>query len=197
MPNHQNCGWAGKEQTVSTEESKVSDISIGMLEGLREFVLQPPRTQTVPGEEQQGAGPANPSGAPPLRVIGPGRFERGYLQRLSALAAEVEMARDRDRRFQESLREGKAALEVSQRVERGCQRRIDRLEGWLEQRTQALLESERQQKRLALALGSMQREVELLRAQTAPVLTGAAAVARTHVGPTRASLWRRIFGPRG
>ena len=85
------------------------------------------------------------------------------------------------------MREERAALEVSQRVERGCQRRIDRLESWLESRTQALLESERQQKRLALALGSMQREVEALRASSALALAAAAE-------PPRARFWRRIFG---
>ncbi|HUR28865.1 MAG TPA: hypothetical protein VM509_11805, partial [Planctomycetota bacterium] len=78
--------------------------------------------------------------------------------------------------------ERSAALEVSQRVERGCQRRIDRLETRLEERTQALLESERQQKRLALALGSMQREVEMLRANSAPALAA------------RPSFWRRLLG---
>lgn len=118
----------------------------------------------------------------PLRVTGPGRLERGYLARLAGLSAEVELARERELRLEESVRERAAALEVSQRVERGCQRRIDRLEERLEQRTQALLASERQQKRLALALGSMQREVELLRSKSAPALAA------------RPSFWRRLLG---
>lgn len=175
----------------------MAEISIEPAEGLREYVLQPPE-QPVAHEERDASGPALREPPPQLRVIGPGRFERGYLQRLSGLAAEVEVAHDRESRLLESLREGKAALEVSQRVEHGCQRRIDRLEGWLEQRTQALLESERQQKRLALALGSMQREVEMLRAQSALALAGVAE--QSHAGDTaappssRAGLWRRIFG---
>ncbi len=130
------------------------------------------------------------------RVVGPGRFERGYLQRLSGLSAELEAARERESRLQQSLREEQAALEVSQRVEHGCQRRIDRLEGFLETRTQALLESERQQKRLALALGAMHKEVEMLRARVAPQQLGRGGEAASRdreAAAERTSWWRRMF----
>ena len=119
------------------------------------------------------------------RVVGPGRREREYQRRLGDASAALDGARRRERELREELREGRAALEVSQRIEHGCQRRIDRLEDRLEERTQALLESERQQKRLALALGSMQREVEALRAQALLALREA---------PARTGFWRRILG---
>jgi len=77
-----------------------------------------------------------------LRVVGPGRRERGYL-------AQLERLRRRAARLG-------GALEVSQRVERGCQRRLDRLED-------ELRDAHRAHKRLALALGALQRENELLR----------------------------------
>jgi len=150
-------------------ESSMAESSIDSAEGLRTYEL-----------------PAREPCREPVRVVGPGRLERGYLQRLSGLSAEIDAARDHERRLQQSLRERDAALEVSQRVERGCQRRIDRLETWLEQRTQALLESERGQKRLALALGSMQRELEQLRTQSALALSAATK--------PRPSLWRRLLG---
>jgi hypothetical protein len=158
----------------------MAEISMEAQAELREFVLRPALRS-----QDNGGAPAGDATRP--RVIGPGRFERSYLQRLSGLTAELEAAREEEHRLLERLREEKSALEVSQRVEHGCQRRIDRLEGRLEQRTQALLESERQQKRLALALGSMQREVEMLRAQSALALAPP---------PPRASLWRRILGGR-
>ena len=141
---------------------RVSENSIAASEDLREWVLEPAARSDAHATTrcQESLEPM-----PRLRVIGPGRFERGYLQRLSGLAAEVEIARERELRTTESLRQTSASLEISRRVEHGCQRLVDRLEERLEQRTQALLESERQQKRLVLALGAMQRETELLRSQ--------------------------------
>lgn len=138
---------------------------------------------------------------PRLRVIGPGRFERGYLQRLSGLAAEIEVFRERELRSNESLRHTTAALQVSRSVEHGCQRRLDRIETLLEQRTQALLASERQQKRLVLTLGAMQRENVLLRSQLAlaaphsvPIGLEAGAHPRPAKARPRIGFLRRIFG---
>lgn len=127
---------------------------------------------------------------PAARVVGPGRLERAYLQKIDSLCADVDAARERERTLAESLGVERSALEVSQRIERGCQRRIDRLEHRLEERTRELLQAERAQKRLALALGSVQREVELLRSQSALLLAEAPKTRPT-------SLWRRIFPSRG
>jgi len=153
------------------------------------------------GGEAQPARPEQLDPMPRLRVIGPGRFERGYLQRLSGLAAEVEVARERELRSRESLRHTTAALNVSRSVEHGCQRRLDRIETLLEQRTQALLASEQQQKRLALGLGALQRENEHLRAQlalaaprqTALEIEQAPGAARAK-NRARPGLLRRLFG---
>ncbi len=174
----------------------MGELGISEADGLREFVLTPRSPEFVPGD----GGIAEQSR---LRVIGPGRFERGYLQRLAGLAGELEMVRESERRLAESLREGKSALEMSLRVERGCQRRMDRLEIRLEDRTQALLESERQHKRLLLVLGSMQRENELLRSQLPLTLAGspqaglsAAPGERRAPRRARSGLWQWFFGAR-
>ena len=180
----------------------MGDLGVSEADGLREFVLLPRSPEFVPGD----GGIAQPLALRvpvPLRVIGPGRFERGYLQRLAGLAGELEMVREDERRLANGLREGKAALEMSLRVERGCQRRMDRLELRLEERTQALLASERQHKRLLLALGSMQRENELLRAQLPLTLAGrpqaalsAAPGDRPAPARARLGLWQRLFRAR-
>lgn len=75
----------------------------------------------------------------PVRVVGPGRRERGYLERLAAL--EAELARER------------RALEAAELLERGSTRRLDRLE--------------EQRGRLLVTLGALQRENELLRSHLA------------------------------
>ena len=104
-----------------------------------------------------------------LRVVGPGRRERRYRLEIQDLAAQLarrtERFHQREVELEGDLRHSQAALEVGQRVERSCQRRLDRLESTLESRTQALLESERQHKRLALVLGALQRENTQLRAE--------------------------------
>lgn len=94
------------------------------------------------------------------RVVGPGRKERGYLERQAELLRELELAR---------------------LVERGSERLLDRLETELE------IERSRQ-KRLCLALGAMQREVETLRRQAA--LPEAQDAQRVRSG------WRRLFSRR-
>ena len=170
-------------------------------DALRDFVLRPPGPREVAAFDDPEPTDVGGREAPILRVIGPGRFERGYLTRLSGLSAELEMARECERRQLDDLRTGKAALEVSQRVERGCQRRIDRLEDRVEERTQALLESERQHKRLILALGVLQGENAVLRSKLereigrgsarAPALGSGAATEKN--SGARSPLWRRIF----
>jgi chromosome segregation ATPase len=85
------------------------------------------------------------------RVVGPGRRERSYLQRVAELEGRLEGRRQE--------------LAVAQRIERGCQRRLDRLEDRLEDRSQALAEALRQQRRMALLLGGLQRDNERLQAQ--------------------------------
>lgn len=88
---------------------------------------------------------------PSARVVGPGRRERSYQAHVARLEGELAV-RGRE-------------LATSERLERGCQRLIDRIEREVVGgRARARL-LEQQQKRLILALGAAQREVELLREQ--------------------------------
>lgn len=117
------------------------------------------------------------------RVVGPGRREQGYREQILRLEAE------RARALAEQARLGEQ-LEWSGRVERGSQRRAERLEG-------ELRASEEAQKRLLLALGAVQRENELLRQRVDAL--AAAPVAQLESGARgRAkaprSFWKRVFG---
>lgn len=121
----------------------------------------------------------------PARRVGPGRIERGYQARIAALEAserEAALAAERAR----------GELEVAGRLERGLQRLVDRQEERLE------LAASRE-KRLALALGAMQRENELLRqrlelAAGAPAPQLAAPRAARAPRPARRGLFGRVFG---
>jgi hypothetical protein len=88
----------------------------------------------------------SPSG---LRVVGPGRRERTYRERID--------------RLEDRTRDLSIELDVSRRLERGCQRLIDRMEVHQERDRERLAGAEQREKRLAVALGAMQRENELLR----------------------------------
>ena len=117
------------------------------------------------------------------RVVGPGRREQGYREQILRLEAE------RARAVAEQARLGEQ-LEWSGRVERGSQRRAERLEG-------ELRASEEAQKRLLLALGAVQRENELLRQRVdalaaAPVAQLEAGVRGRAKAPR--SFWKRVFG---
>jgi chromosome segregation ATPase len=98
------------------------------------------------------------------RVVGPGRRERSYLERIETL--QVQRASD-ERRLARLAGE----LEASERVERGCQKHIDRLEKRLDDERSRTREAEAVQKRLLVALGAVQRENELLREQLAAHLS--------------------------
>jgi hypothetical protein len=92
------------------------------------------------------------------RPIGPGRRERAYLERVAAL--ESDLARAETERADASLGEQRASreLELSSLVERGAERRLDRVEQDLV-RERAELERRRQREnRLILALGALQNE---------------------------------------
>ena len=126
----------------------------------------PPRLREVVIRPEPAARP----GA--ARVVGPGRRERGYLERISALAGELTLEGERRDGLRHVLEQRTAELDTSLRVERGCQRRIDRLEERIDRERERLAQAERQHKRLALALGALQRENEWLRERIE--LTGAA-----------------------
>ena len=90
-----------------------------------------------------------PRGPQVLRVVGPGRRERAYQERVAGLERELDAA----------------AL-----VERGSSRRLDRMERKLDAVREAALDLEQKEKRLILALGALQRENEILREKLALAL---------------------------
>ena len=118
------------------------------------------------------------------RVVGPGRRERAYLKRLEAMGGQAERTRRRAQELEQELRHSRLALDTSRRVEKGCQRRLDRMEERLERRESELSEAHQAHKRLSLALGAMQREVEILRERAQVRLPG----------PAHLSLWERLIG---
>lgn len=108
------------------------------------------------------------------RVVGPGRRERGYLDRLA--------------RLERSLAEREVELDVSTRLERGCQRMLDRLEKQSDADRAQVAQLQQQQKQLILALGAAQREVEMLREQLQ-----LAAEAPKQLPPARRGWLSRLF----
>lgn len=118
------------------------------------------------------------------RVVGPGRRERTYLASLAERERALVAARaDAERLARE--------LELAERVERGTQRRMDRLEGEVAREREATQRSEEAQKRLLLALGAVQRENELLRQRVAALAAPAALRLKAPEPAPRG--WRRLF----
>ena len=111
------------------------------------------------------------------RIVGPGRRERAYLEQVADLEATL-AARSNE-------------LAASTRLERGCQRLIDRLEHHIDADREQVARLHRQQKQLILALGAAQREVELLRDQLR-----LAAQAPKQLAAPRSNWFARLFGTR-
>jgi hypothetical protein len=129
------------------------------------------------------------------RVVGPGRRERSYLERLSRL--ELTLA-DEARRAGGLARE----LAVSQSLERGCQKLLDRMETRAQAERGERASLEQREKRLILALGGLQRENQLLRerlalAERAPPLLSASERPAGQVGGARRSPARGAGPSRG
>jgi len=119
------------------------------------------------------------------RVVGPGRRERAYLEQLDALRRRLARTAERAHHVEREL-------DTSQRLERGCQRLIDRMEnGWSQDR-ERLDAAQAQQKRLILAMGALQKENELLQRK---LELAAAEPARLAAENSRAS--RRKAPPQG
>jgi len=94
----------------------------------------------------------------PPRVIGPGRRERAYRARITDLECDLVRSHTQRTALSQRLVVQERELHVAQRIERGCQRRIDRLEERVDR-------TEQQKARLILTLGGLQKENELLRAE--------------------------------
>jgi hypothetical protein len=128
----------------------------------------------------------------PPRVVGPGRREQAYLDKIARLERrEEEAANEAERLARE--------LVWAERVERGTQRRVERIEAEFERVREAAEQSEQAQKRLLLALGALQRDNEHLRQQVAAL--GAGETPKLGPGRSRRSaeaaprpLWKRLLG---
>lgn len=120
--------------------------------------------------------PAPRAALPPpvaVRVVGPGRLERGYRERIEHLEL--------------SLAERARSLACAALVERGQARLLDRLEADIERERLASSTLVQREKRLILALGALQRENELLRLRGRPPdRLDAARAARAFRSPWRA-----------
>lgn len=133
----------------------------------------------TPGLASDDLPPFELSPAPP-RVVGPGRRERNYLERLAHLEDLLQFERERQRILS-------GELDISVRVERGAQRRLDRLEERLEQ-------SQARERRLAALMGALQRDNELLRQKVLELEARAAAALPASTEPARRGFWARLFG---
>jgi chromosome segregation ATPase len=120
---------------------------------------------------------------PRPRLVGPGRKEREYQARISALERERAEAGAAARKLEREL-------EVAERVERGSMRLVDRLETALAVETKRAATADTGQKQLLLALGALQRENELLRERVAAL--SAPAQARL-AAPRKRPWWRRFI----
>ncbi|MCE9594495.1 MAG: hypothetical protein K8S98_09895 [Planctomycetes bacterium] len=125
--------------------------------------------------------------SPPPRVVGPGRRERDYLKRVARLEDLLQYERDRQKLIEREL-------ETSVQVERGAQRRLDRVEDRLDK-------SQQRERRLATLVGALQRDNELLRqrvleleAASVPQLTAGPTAGPATTAPERRGFWARVFG---
>lgn len=125
--------------------------------------------EVQPAPERSLPRPARVSGDPEAarpRVIGPGKLERGYCDRIESLERSVELS----------------AL-----VERGTARLVDRLETEVAQERGARAREKEQAHRLMVALGAVQRENELLRAKVEALEFGSHKTPEL-AGPARESV---------
>jgi len=176
----------GKVTSTTAEETLMTGTEIRV----QDAGASPDSGNTLPEAEfpVRVLAPFDAGAAP--RVVGPGRRERGYWKRLAALGALAERGRQRAQELELELRHSHRALKTSQRIERGCQRRLDRMEDRLERREAELGEAHRAHKRLSLALGAVQREVELLRERLSLAPRGQERLS----GNRPRSLWERFTG---
>ncbi len=83
------------------------------------------------------------------RVIGPGRVERAYQEKISLLEREAEV--------------NERSLETAGLIERGSRHLLDRMERQMESSEEALKREREASRRVCVMLGALQREAEVLR----------------------------------
>jgi hypothetical protein len=127
-------------------------MGIGAREEQPWTLLETARSGPQRGEPEHVLTPAGRGGHPRgrgLRVVGPGRFERDYQERIGVLSGRVDTLH--------------RALEDAALVERGTSRVADRLEAELEAARGRETEARHQLHRTLVLLGAAQREAEGLR----------------------------------
>lgn len=130
---------------------------------------------------------------PPLRVrvVGPGRVERGYRETIEALDGQIETLDGQIEALDGELAGVRGELATARLVERGSQRLIDRIEEDLGRQRGENRELRQAQARLAVGLGALQTENEALRGECEALRR---RVALLDAPPTRRSWFARLFG---
>jgi DNA repair exonuclease SbcCD ATPase subunit len=111
-----------------------------------------------------------------LRVVGPGRKELGYRERIDEL--------------DQALGGVRSQLETAKLVERGSQRLIDRVEGDLKLERVETKSLRQAQARLTLGLGAVQAENEALRSENEALRRRVALLD----APAKSSWFARLLG---
>ena len=161
----------------------------------RKTSLSPPKdTQPLvtppPSRRLERPGGADPSGEPvvelvsgapsakELTVVGPGRKERDYRDRIHTLEQQAQVTEH--------------ALETASLIERGSRNLMDRMERQLDSSDEALERERAASRRVCVMLGALQRENEVMREE----LNAARAQLARLEDPRPKRLWRRLLGRR-
>jgi len=111
-----------------------------------------------------------------LKVVGPGRKERAYKEKIHTLEHEAAL---NDR-----------ALETATLIERGSKHLMDRMERQLDSSDEALERERAASRRVCVMLGALQHENEVMREE----LAAARAQLAQLEAPRPKRLWRRLLG---
>jgi hypothetical protein len=109
--------------------------------------------------------------AAPLKLVGPGRRERAYLERVAALEEERDRSRAQCTEIADRAKKMEAELDLVSLLERGAERRLNRAERELARSQAQVREIEQREHRLILALGALQNENQRLGAELARLET--------------------------
>ena len=141
-----------------------------------------------PARRLERPGGADPSGEPvvelvcgapsqkELKVVGPGRRERAYQEKIQTLEHEAGL----------NVR----ALETASLIERGSRNLMDRMERQLDSSDEALERERAASRRVCVMLGALQHENEVMREE----LNSARAQLARLEAPRPKRLWRRLLG---
>jgi len=110
------------------------------------------------------------------RVVGPGRKELAYRERIDLLEREAQVS--------------ERSLETAALVERGSRHLLDRMERQMDSSEEALQRERAASRRVCVMLGAIQRENEVLREE----LSAAQSQLARLEAPRPKRLWQRLIG---